>query len=466
MKCIRYSLTLIGLTFGFGACSGGVSSLHEPAAPTVTSPIESTGSAPAPESEDVADYAADEELAATAETGREKGGAAAIAPSPPRASRDEGALVQPSAKVKAGEWDDNANFREFRQYLARQDGVGFERADVSMRRFLVVRDRDGRAVPNCTVSVRDQAQRAVSLTTTSSGRAILFPRAEGLGGILLEATASCDDGRARTRFTLEGDDGAVEMKLGSARALPSRPVLDLAFVLDTTGSMGEEIGAVKDTIRKVAGALGKLGVDVRVGLVEYRDVRDSFVTRVYPMSSDVAAFARQVDGLSAGGGGDTPENANRGLSVALKELAWSPRSVARIAILVADAPPHLDYPSEVSYVASMRQASHRGIQIHTIAASGMDDLGQTVWRQIAQYTGGTNMFVLRGGAGPQSTGGGDPKSSCGGAHRNYTSGNLAELITDKLRLAVASLDADPMRIAGLGQDERAKPCDARVVIAR
>src|SRR5690606_35690182 len=111
-------------------------------------------------------------------------------------------------------------------------------------------------------------------------------------------------------------------------------------------------------------------------------------------------------------------------------------------------PPHLDYQNEVSYATSMKRASHRGIQIHTIAASGMDALGQVVWRQVAQYTGGSNMFVLRGGAGPQSSGGGDAKSGCGGTHKNYASGNLGELIGDKLRIAVASLEADPMRIAG------------------
>ena len=43
-----------------------------------------------------------------------------------------------------------------------------------------------------------------------------------------------------------------------------------------------------------------------------------------------------------------------------------------------------------------------------MAASGMNDLGQMVWRQIAQYTDSTNLFLLRGAAGSQSTGAGDP----------------------------------------------------------
>jgi hypothetical protein len=72
--------------------------------------------------------------------------------------------------------------------------------------------------------------------------------------------------------------------------------------------------------------------------------------------------------------------------------------------------------------------------------------------------------VLRGGAGAQSTGAGDAKSSCGGTHENFSSGNLDQLITNKIRLEVASVGFDPMRIAGLGKDEQSKPCADRIVM--
>jgi hypothetical protein len=184
------------------------------------------------------------------------------------------------------------------------------------------------------------------------------------------------------------------------------------------------------------------------------------------MTNDLRAFERKVAHLSALGGGDTPEAMNEGVAVALAKLAWSETAVARVAFVIADAPPHLDYDNDTSYAKSMRRASHRGIKLFTIAASGMDDQGQAVFRQMAQYTGATNLFVLRGGAGPQSTGGGDPKSSCGGTHENYTSGNLDALIVSKIRAELASLDANPMRIAGLGKDENAKPCSERLTVAR
>lgn len=396
-----------------------------------------------------------------------------VPPSAPAARKTEafgpmGGTVVPgpfaagAASVKAGEWDDNANFRDFRSFLASAPG-NLQRDDLSGRHFLVVRDRSGRPVPRCKIDIRDEQQRTTSLVTTASGRAILFPRAEGLAGSKLVATTSCSGGSAERSFALDGDrDGIVDLRLPGDRGDLGARTVDLAFVLDTTGSMSQEIEAVKATIQKVAGALAKEQVGVRVGLVEYKDRSDSLVTKTYPFATDLNAFARQVSGLSAGGGGDTPEDMNAGLHAAMTELAWGDRSIARLAFVIADAPPHLDYQGP-RYGDDTKSAAHRGIQLFTVAASGMDLTGQAVFRQMAQYTGGTELFVVRGGTSPSARGGGDPASSCGGTHTNYASGNLDDLVVQKVRRELRALEADPMRIAGLNEDENAKPCDQRVV---
>lgn len=373
--------------------------------------------------------------------------------------------VEMAASVKAGEWDDNANYREFQKWMASEQGLPFHRADTADRQFLVVRDADGKAVPRCPVVVKDEQGRSVTLTTTTSGRAILFPRAEGLSGRDFSASTSCQNSSATARFSLAQSDGVVDLKLTVKRVLPPTRDVDLAFILDTTGSMSEEIAAVKATIQKVASALASSNVRLRIGLVEYKDRSDSFVTRVYPMTSDAAKFARTVAGIGANGGGDTPESMNEGLHVGLTGLEWSGNAVARMAFLIADAPPHLDYANDFDYAADMRDAAHKGIQLFTVAASGMDTLGQVVFRQIAQYTGATNLFVLRGGAGAVSTGAGDPKSSCGGTQTAYSSGNLDALIVQKVTRELKGLDRDPLKIAGLRVDENAKPCSDRLMIA-
>jgi len=368
-----------------------------------------------------------------------------------------------AASVKAGEWDDNANYREFQRYLG-QAGESIHKVDVRSRRFLVVRDKDGKGVSRCPVTVSDDAQHSVTLTTTASGRAILFPFAEGLSGKQLSASARCAEGGAQGKFALDDDgDGTVDLRLSAARRDGSRMV-DVAFVLDTTGSMSEEIASVKATIQKVARALSSEQVQVRIGMVEYKDRSDPFVTKVYPMSTNLSAFSAKIAGIEASGGGDMPEDMNEGIHVAITGLEWSPQAVARMAFVIADAPPHLDYPNDPDYAVEMKTAAHRGIEMFGIAASGMNDLGQAVMRQMAQYTGGTEMFVLRGGAGPQSVGGGDPVSSCGGTQEQYASGNLDGLIVSKIRRELKSIDADPTRIAGLRTDESAKPCAERLTM--
>lgn len=373
--------------------------------------------------------------------------------------------VMPSPGVKAGEWDDNANYREFQKWLGVEGRLGYHRVDVRDRQFIVVRDVDGKAVPRCQVSIVDERGRKVTLTTTASGRAILFPRAEGLAGNDMAAATICQNGTASTRFSLAQSDGLVDLKLNARRALPATRDIDVAFILDTTGSMSEEIAAVKATLQKVASSLSNANARIRIGLVEYKDRTDSFVTKVYPMTTDIASFSRKVASIEASGGGDTPEAMNEGVHAGLTRLAWSNNAVAKLAFVIADAPPHLDYPNDFDYAVDMREAAHRGIQLFTVAASGMNELGQVVMRQMAQYTGGTNLFVLRGGAGPQSTGGGDPKASCGGTQTQYASGNLDALIVRKIARELKGLDRNPLQIPGRFLDENAKPCKDRLQIA-
>ena len=70
--------------------------------------------------------------------------------------------------------------------------------------------------------------------------------------------------------------------------------------------------------------------------------------------------------------------------------------------LVADAPPHLDYPQDYDYAAEMVEAHRRGIKIFAIASSGLDDQGEYIYRQIAQHTMGRFIFLIYGG--PESGG--------------------------------------------------------------
>lgn len=367
--------------------------------------------------------------------------------------------------VKAGEWDDNANYRDFVKYIGQKQSLGIDAIDVSTRRFVVVTDKQGRGVPNCDVTIKEaQGNRSFALKTSASGRALFFPKAMGFGSSTATFQASCANASTRAvTAELKDTDGVVPLSIASDRAAITAPTIDVVFVLDTTGSMSEEIASVKATLAAVVKNLGQ-DVKVRVGLVEYKDRGDAIRTRTFALTSNVKDLSARIESIVASGGGDTPEDVNAGLAEAIEKMSWSPDATARLAFLIADAPPHLDYANTPSYSASALSAAKKGIKIFTVSASGMDDLGQAVFRQVAQVTGGTNMFVLRGGAGPQSTGAGDAQSSCGGTHQQFSSGNLDKLILDKIKIEAASLHGNPMRIAGLGTDENAKPCADRIIV--
>jgi len=76
-----------------------------------------------------------------------------------------------------------------------------------------------------------------------------------------------------------------------ARVIPARPPrVEVAFVLDTTGSMGGLIEGAKRRIWSIARRIGqgRPRPDLRIALVGYRDLGDEYVTRVHDLSGDMA----------------------------------------------------------------------------------------------------------------------------------------------------------------------------------
>ncbi|HEY4771014.1 MAG TPA: VWA domain-containing protein, partial [Myxococcales bacterium] len=67
------------------------------------------------------------------------------------------------------------------------------------------------------------------------------------------------------------------------------PRIDVAFALDTTGSMGDEIDVVKEKIVDIARnvSAGQPRPDVRFGIVAFRDRGDAYVTKAFPFSREI-----------------------------------------------------------------------------------------------------------------------------------------------------------------------------------
>jgi hypothetical protein len=117
---------------------------------------------------------------------------------------------------------------------------------------------------------------------------------------------------------------------------------DVAFVLDTTGSMGEFISQAKQNMKNILSKLVNTHeIDLRVGVIEYRDhppQETSFVTKVHRFSASIDTINNTIKQLTPSGGGDAPEAVVDGI-IACAKLPWR-KHACRMGILIGDAPPH------------------------------------------------------------------------------------------------------------------------------
>jgi hypothetical protein len=165
--------------------------------------------------------------------------------------------------------------------------------------------------------------------------------------------------------------------------------VEVAFVLDTTGSMSGLIEGAKRRIWSVARRIGdgQPRPDLRIALVAYRDRGDQYVTQVHDFTGDMDAVYAQLRSFQADGGGDTPEHVSAALDGAVNALSWSNGNGLRVIFLVGDAPPHLDYQDGYHYARAVRAARQRGIAVETIQC-GADPETARVWQEIAGLGGG------------------------------------------------------------------------------
>lgn len=180
-----------------------------------------------------------------------------------------------------------------------------------------------------------------------------------------------------------------------------RPRVEVAFVLDTTGSMSGLIEGAKRKIWSIAERIGdgRPRPELRIALVAYRDVGDQYVTLVHDFSGDIDLVYERLMSFRADGGGDTPEHVSRAISDAVQRLSWSNGNVLRTIFLVGDAPPHTDYQDGFDYRRHAREAAQKGIVVETIEC-GSDPLTAQVWSEIASLAGGRFARIDAGGGMP------------------------------------------------------------------
>lgn len=205
-----------------------------------------------------------------------------------------------------------------------------------------------------------------------------------------------------TLFLSPWNSGANRVSAVPARAVEKpaeRPVVDVVFALDTTGSMSGLLDSAKQKIWGIANQLatGQPRPIVRFGLVFYRDKYDAYVTEATPLTDDIDAVYEKLLTANAAGGGDNPENVNKALDIAINEMQWKsgPR-VLKLVFVVGDAPPHDDYSDVPTTSELAKQAKKKGIIINTIRA-GSQLATEVAWKAIAAGAGGEYASIAQDG---------------------------------------------------------------------
>ncbi|MFT3852725.1 MAG: VWA domain-containing protein [Ilumatobacteraceae bacterium] len=353
---------------------------------------------------------------------REAAGAATT----PAAPAPDVAPVQTA--MRAGSVDDNADLAGYLDSLTRYDQLGLPSRTVDATGRIVVTATGANGLPAMGVPVTVAAGDApvAALRTGVDGRVIFLPATFGdvRPSYHVSIDGAAGDAAPGTDVTLTSPaDG------GAAAGVP----VDVLFLLDVTGSMGDEIDQLKTTIGDVADQLRDLPQhpDIRFGMTLFRDEGDAFVTSTFDLTGDIEAFQAALAQVEAGGGGDTPEAVDEAFAAALDEPSWrDPASTAEFVFLVGDAAPHVERAVQQPYPESIKVAQSRGITVHAIAASSTDDAAEHAFRAIAQGTGGRFVFLAYGAGG-----------AAVGEHTDITPTDYEEMSLDALvvRLVAESL---------------------------
>jgi hypothetical protein len=294
--------------------------------------------------------------------------------------------------LTAGEWNDNKNYGFLLNLGQNKDWASFEsRWTVSVKDRVHVKVTDAGGAPAANVAVE----------LLGAGGDVLFTaRTDNSGDAYLFANLKSNTGGSSASVRVEGQTQGIEAskdvyEFSLARESSGGKSLDLMFVIDTTGSMSDELEYLKAELDGVIRqtARDNSNLPIRLSVNFYRDVGDDYVVRPTAFSTDINGQLDFLKAQHADGGGDFEEAVETALADALEKHDWDANATARLLFLVLDAPPH-NTPQIVGEMHRLTaKAASMGVRIIPIASSGIDKDTEFLTRILAMATGGTYIFL-------------------------------------------------------------------------
>ncbi|MBQ9297023.1 MAG: hypothetical protein IJ204_07510 [Paludibacteraceae bacterium] len=307
-------------------------------------------------------------------------------------------------------------------------------------------NKNGHPVASRAVSLLDQAGNTLfQAVTDNTGKAELWYQLTGknLCGKHTDLQIRVDGQVQTAKQWTEGLNVFV-----LDEACETSDAVDVMFVFDATGSMGDELrylqAEMKDVIARAKEATG--GLNIRTGAVVYRDHQDEYLTRISRLTDDLKTTQAFIDKQSANGGGDFPEAVPEALMAALNSAGWDDNARARIAFLILDAPCHSDSATVALLHDQILNAAAMGVRIVPVVCSGLGESGEFLLRSMALATNGTSFFLT-------------DDSGIGHSHLKPTTDSLkVEHLNDMLVRTIVEFSYMPVC-----NDENAQTADEQIV---
>ncbi len=351
----------------------------------------------------------------------------------PSAKPRSNVTASSASGLRAGFVDDNKQFNYFLNFLEEyKKRVTSLPINITERIILNIKDGQEKSLPDAKIKIFAGKKELESGLSYADGRYLFFPTEydKSISEYRLEVEYS-----GITEEVMIYRQGKREIDITMANiqkvSLENIP-LDILFVLDTTGSMGEEIRRLRNSIEIINLNISEISPtpDIRYGMVLYRDIEDVYITKIIPMNDSLPEFQEQLFMVNSGGGGDTPENLQAALDDALNKISWRENGV-KLAFIITDAPPHLDYDQSYTYVNAVHDAKRKGVKLFSIGTGGLPLDGEYVLRQISQYTFANYVFLTYGEKGESE--GGAPGSVSHHTGENFQTDKLEAIIIRKVK---------------------------------
>lgn len=302
--------------------------------------------------------------------------------------------------LTAGEWNDNDNWGFF-QNLINSQTIEFPVFDINPvnRTEVNVKNESGEPSVNAKVEMLS-ADNSIIWTsiTDKDGKAYLFYESDNLPQ---KFRVSFGETSGEFDITLNEetqDDGQGT----SVKAVPETndiifslsgelyPATDIMFIVDSTGSMSDEMLFLQSEFSAIAQEIGT--DNVRYSVNFYRDEGDDYVTKCFDFTDDINEIQQTLNNERADGGGDTPEAVTEILNETMNKSDWGEKSV-KLAFLIFDAPPHSDRDNLDVLNNAVKTASEKGIRLIPVVSSNSERDTELFGRALSICTNGTYVFL-------------------------------------------------------------------------